>query len=140
MKAPTQRQLRVGEEIRHAMTEIMARSSIHDPDLIDVQVTFPEVRVSPDLKHASCYVMALGDGMSAVRTKFMVNALARHRKFIRGLLAKKLMLRHVPELHFKIDDRYEYTLTIDQLMATPQVKRDLSGFDLEAFEAEDEDQ
>ncbi len=123
MKAPSQRQLRVGESIRHAMVEILAREPIHDADLFDAQITFPEVRLSPDLKHATCYVMALGGEVE--RSQFLAKALDKHKKYIRGLLAKRLTLKYVPEVKFRVDDRYEHVLKIDQLIGAPHVQQDL---------------
>lgn len=123
MKPPSQRQLRVGETIRHALADILAREPIHDPDLFDAMVTFPEVRLSPDLKHATCFVMKLGG--TAEESKLLAVALDRHKKYLRGLLAKRIEMKFVPELKFRVDNRFEYTLKIDALIGAPHVARDL---------------
>ncbi len=123
MKPPSQRQLRVGESIRHALVDILAREPIHDPELFDAMLTFPEVRLSPDLKHATCYVMQLGGDVE--QSQKFAKALDKHKKYLRGLLAKRIEMKFVPELKFRVDNRFEYTLKIDALIGAPHVARDL---------------
>ena len=104
-KAPggSQRQLRVGETVRHAIADILAHGSVHDADLEGHIITVPEVRMSPDLKLATVYVMPLG----GKDTDIVLAALARNRKFLRGEVAHRVNLKFAPELRFRVDDRFE---------------------------------
>jgi ribosome-binding factor A len=117
---PSQRQLRVGEVIRHALAEIIQRGEIHDPDLENTVVTVPEVRVAPDLKSATVYVMPLG-GKGGDQ---VVAAFDRNRKFLRGEIAHKVNLRFAPELRFRLDESFAEGDRIDALLRTADVKRD----------------
>jgi ribosome-binding factor A len=122
-RAPSQRQLRVGEVIRHALAEILQRGDVHDPDLEGVVVTIPEVRVSPDLKSATVYVMPLGGkGTDAV-----IAAFERNKKYLRGEIAQKVNLRFAPELRFRLDESFDRGDRIDALLRSPEVKRDIGG-------------
>lgn len=122
--APSQRQLRVGELVRHAMAEILARGEVNDPDLDGVVVSIPEVRMSPDLKHATCYVMPLG-GQDPART---VEALGRNRRFLRGAVAKRVNLKFATDLHFRVDELFERGARIDALLRSdPVVRRDIES-------------
>jgi ribosome-binding factor A len=120
-KGPSQRQLRVGEMLRHALAEILQRGDISDPLLEKAVVTVPEVRVTPDLRHAVAYVMPLG-GKEA---EGVVAALDKHRKFLRGELAHKVTLKYMPDLKFEVDRSFEAADHIERLLRTPEVARDL---------------
>jgi ribosome-binding factor A len=120
-KGPSQRQLRVGEMIRHAFAEILMRSEIVDPDFDAHAVTVTEVRVSPDLRNATIYVIPFGQGQTAP----LIAALKRHQRFIRGELAKRLDLKYMPSLSFEIDDSFDKAERIDEILRSPEVRRDL---------------
>src|SRR5262245_13356156 len=120
-KAPSLRQLKVGELIRHALAQIFQRGEIVDDVLSRHSLTVPEVRMSPDLKLATVYVLPLGDGKAAEA----VAHLEKHKRFLRGLLAKKVSMKFMPELRFKIDTSFEASSRIDALLASPEVSRDL---------------
>jgi ribosome-binding factor A len=118
---PSQRMLRVGELVRHALADLFTRGEIEDPVLEGKVLTVPEVRMSPDLKLASAYVMPLG-GAEAPE---VVEALNRHRKFIRGRIAPGLELKFAPDLRFFVDDTFEAYGRIDALLKSDRVRRDL---------------
>jgi len=119
--APSQRQLKVGELIRHALAEIFTRGEIVDDVLSNYSLTVPEVRMTPDLKLATAYVMPLGgEGADEV-----VKHLAKHARFLRGELARRVNLRYMPEIRFKVDTSFESSRRIDELLASPKVARDL---------------
>lgn len=122
-KAPTQRQLRVAEEIRHVLAGVFARGEVRDPDLVDVLITVTEVRISPDLKHATAFVTRLG--RSDIGQK--LPALRRAAPFLRVQLAKALRLRHAPEVHFQPDASLDNAMHINALLHAPGVARDLGG-------------
>jgi ribosome-binding factor A len=119
---PSQRMLRVGELIRHAMSELLIRSAIGDPVLESQAITIPEVRMSPDLKLATIFVMPLG----GTRVVDVLAALDRHKKVLRGEIARRINLRFAPDIRFKADPSFDYGAKIDALLALPEVKRDLS--------------
>ena len=121
-KAPTQRQLRVGELVRHAVAELLVRGEVHDPLLDALTITVPEVRMSPDLRLATCYVMPLG----AVDPAKAVEALERNRKFLRGAVAKRVNLQFAPDLRFRVDTAFETGAKIDAILRSPAVRRDLA--------------
>ena len=122
-KAPSQRMLRVGELVRHKLSEMLARSEIHDDDLAAHVVTIPEVRMSPDLKLATAYVMPLGgDDVDLV-----VAALQRNKKFIRGEISRAVNLKYAPDLRFRRDESFDEAMRIDALLASDKVARDLSS-------------
>lgn len=118
---PSQRQLRVGEMLRHALAEILQRGDIADPVLETVVVTVPEVRVSPDLKHATVYVMPLG----GLHAEEVIAALEHHARYLRGQLARKVTLKYMPDLRFEIDRTFDAADHVDRLLRTPEVARDL---------------
>lgn len=120
-KAPSQRQLRVGEEIRHVLAGIFARGEIHDPELADVTITVTEVRIGPDLKRATAFVTRLG--RSDVSDK--LPALRRAAPFLRGIVARNLRLRGAPDLSFQADTSIDYAMHVDELLRAPDVARDL---------------
>jgi len=120
--------LRVGELVRHALADLFTREEIEDPVLEGKVVTVPEVRMTPDLKLANAYVMPLGgEGAAAV-----VDALNRHKKFIRGRIAPGLDLKYAPDLKFFVDDTFETYGRIDALLKSERVARDLHDDDDEA--------
>jgi ribosome-binding factor A len=121
VRPPSQRQLRVGELIRHAVAELLARGEIMDDEVSRLMITVPEVRVSPDLRNATVYITPLGGGDHKVAEK----AMARHARFIRGQVAHKINLRFAPELTFRYDDRFDESAHIDALLHSPDVARDL---------------
>jgi ribosome-binding factor A len=122
-RAPSQRQLRVGELIRHAVVEILQRGEVHDPALDGMVVTVPEVRMTPDLRLATVFVMPLaGKGADT-----LLATLDRHRKYLRGEVAHRVDLRYAPELRFRLDESFAAGERIDSLLRSPEVKRDLDG-------------
>jgi ribosome-binding factor A len=120
-KAPNQRQLRVGELLRHALAELFTRGDLRDPDLSDVTITVVEVSVGPDLKNATAFVMPLGGG-DAQR---VIEALNRSKKFIRGHIGQQVLLKHMPNIAFELDRSFDYSDKIDSLLTTPHVSQDL---------------
>jgi len=120
--APSQRMLRVAEEIRHALSSVFARGEIRDPVLEPLHLTATEVRASPDLKHMTVFVAALGKPITAET----LAALKRVQPFLRGQVARAVRLRTAPELHFQPDTALDYAMSIDQAMKRPEVLRDLA--------------
>lgn len=120
-KAPSQRQLKVGELIRHALAEIFSRGEVMDEVIARHSLTVPEVRMSPDLKLANCYVMPLGGG----EADEVVQHLEKHKRFLRGEVARRVNLKFMPELRFRVDTTFEASARIDELLASPKVARDL---------------
>ncbi len=122
---PTQRMLRVGELVRHALATFLARGEIDDPVLEDKTITVPEVRMTPDLKLATAYVMPLGgEGAAEV-----AEALNRHHRFIRGRIAPELDLKFAPDLRFFVDTTFDEFQRIDSLLRSERVQRDLQEDD-----------
>lgn len=119
--APSQRQLRVGETIRHALAEMLARGDVHDDVLAGHVVTISEVRMSPDLKLATAFVMPLG----GKDEDLVLAALGRHRKFIRGVVARAVNLKSAPDIRFKADESFDEASRIDELLRSPKVRRDV---------------
>ncbi len=119
----SQRALRVGELVRHALAEILARGEIDDEFLAGTIVSVPEVRMTPDLSLATCFVMPLGGGDATA----VVEALDRHRKFLRGEVAHRINLRHAPDLRFRVDTSFETGARIDALLGLPAVRRDVEA-------------
>ena len=117
----SQRQLRVGEQVRHAMAEILAQGNVHDVDLEGHIITVPEVRMSPDLKLATVYVMPLGGR----DTEVIIAALERNKKFLRGEVARRVNLKFAPDLRFRVDERFDEAERIEKLLRTPAVQKDL---------------
>ena len=120
-KGPTQRQLRVGELIRHKLAEMLARGEIYDDVLASHVVTITEVRMSPDLRLATAYVMPLG----GKDTKTVIEALARNSKFIRGEVGRAVDLRVAPDVRFREDETFEEVTRIDRLLHSEKVRRDV---------------
>jgi len=119
---PSQRQLRVGELVRHAMTEVLARGDMPEPIFGKAFVTIPEVRMSPDLKLATIFV-TLHDRATE---KPVFAALEANRKMLRTEIAHRVNLKFAPEIRFRLDDRLEEVSKIDALLRSPQVQRDLA--------------
>jgi ribosome-binding factor A len=117
----SQRQLRVAESVRHAIAEILAQGGVHDPVLEGHLITVPEVRMSPDLKLATIYVMPLGGR----DTELVLKALEHNKKFLRGEVSRRVNLKFAPELRFRADDRFDEAERIEKLLRTPAVQRDL---------------
>jgi ribosome-binding factor A len=120
-KMPSQRALRAGELVRHAVAEVLGRGEVHDPVLEGHMVTVPEVRMTPDLRLATIYVMPLG-GKDA---KDVLAALERNKKYLRGEIAHRVNLKFAPDIRFLLDERFEEAARIDKLLRTPAVQRDL---------------
>jgi len=118
---PTQRQLRVGELIRHKLAEMLSRSEVHDDVIAAHVVTIPEVRLSPDLKLATVYVVTLGD----TGTEAVIEALNRNKKYIRGEVARTVNLKFAPDLRFRRDETFDEASRIDALLASPKVRQDI---------------
>ncbi|MGB0132647.1 30S ribosome-binding factor RbfA [Dokdonella sp.] len=127
---PSQRQLRAGELIRHALVEVMREEEIHDPALAGVSITVTEVRLSADLKHANCFVEPLGAGLTdAGDVDAVVKALNTHAKFLRGALSRHVDMKFTPDLRFRHDESFEAASHMDKLLANPHVRRDLDPQD-----------
>ena len=121
----SQRALRVGELVRHALADVLTRGQVRDPVIESHTITVPEVRMSADLRLATVYVMPLGgkDGEE------VVSALDRNKRFLRGEIAHRVNLKFAPDLRFRIDDRFDEAERIEKLLQSPEVKRDLGGDD-----------
>jgi ribosome-binding factor A len=122
---PSQRALRAGEVIRHAIADILSRGEVHDPVIQRHVITVPEVRMSPDLKLATIYVMPLGGRDEQA----VVDALERNKKYLRGEIAHRVNLKFAPDIRFRIDERFAEAARIEKLLHTPRVQRDLKGTD-----------
>ena len=122
---PSQRMLRVGELVRHALAAMFARVEIEDDALRGAVITVPEVRMTPDLKIANAYVMPLG----GLHAEEIVAALNRHRKFVRGRVAPQINMKYAPEIRFFVDDTFEEAGRIDALLRSDRVQRDLDDED-----------
>jgi ribosome-binding factor A len=120
---PSQRQLRVGELVRHALAELLARGEVHDPVIEGHLITVPEVRMSADLRLATIYVMPLG-GRDA---DAVVAAFERNKRYLRGEIARHVNLKFAPDIRFRIDERFEEAERIEKLLRTPAVQRDLDN-------------
>jgi ribosome-binding factor A len=120
---PSQRQLRVGELIRHVLSDMLTRGAIHDPVIASHVVTVPEVRVSADLRLATIYVVPLG----GKDVEPVLAALERHRRFIRGEIAHAVNLKFAPDIRFMKDESFDEASRIDQLLDSPKVRRDIDS-------------
>ena len=119
---PSQRQLRVGELVRHALADVLTRAAVRDPDLDGVLVTVAEVRLTADLRHAVAFVSLMGND----DPKRIVNALNRNARYFRGQVAPALrQMRNIPDLQFRIDTRFDDDSRIDALLRSDPVVRDL---------------
>src|SRR5882672_8937425 len=117
----SQRQLRVGELVRHALADLLMRGEVHDPVIEGHLITIPEVRMTADLRLATVYVMPL----AGRDTDEVIAAFERNKKFLRGEVAHQINLKFAPDLRFRVDDRFEEAARIDKLLRSPEVKRDL---------------
>jgi ribosome-binding factor A len=122
---PSQRQLRAGELVRHALVEVLREEEIADDAMRGVSVTVTEVRMSPDLKHAVVYVEPLGGGHADT----VVQALNRHARFLRGRLGRHIELKFTPDLKFVHDESFGAAEKMDRLFASEAVRRDLRSDD-----------
>ena len=118
---PSQRQLRVGELIRHAVSEMLTRGEVHDPVVEGHLITVPEVRMTADLRLATIYVMPLGGR----DIEEVLEALDRNKRFLRGEIAHRVNLKFAPEIRFRADERFDEAERIEKLLRTPAVQRDL---------------
>jgi len=121
----SQRPLRVGEELRHALARIFERGVLRDPALVGTALTVTEVRVSPDLKNATAYVMPLAGAQAAE----VIAGLRRSAPYLRRELAQAVKLRHAPTISFALDTAFEHASRIDALLHRPEVERDLGNED-----------
>lgn len=140
-KPPSQRQLRVGEELRHVIANIIERGDIRDPDLQGRAITVTEVRISPDLKNATVFVVPLGGG----EVDGVLKGLKRAAPFLRHEIAQRVELRAVPNLSFEPDTSFDEGAKIDALLRSAEVRRDLGGdseferrFDPDSLNGEDD--
>jgi len=124
-RAPSQRQLRVGEEVRHALAQALERGEVRDPAVKGVAVTVTEVRVSPDLKNATAFVVPLGGGDA----KPIVQALNRASAFLRGWVGKHVQLRFTPRIGFEADLSFDEAQRIENVLNDPIVRRDIVAGD-----------
>jgi ribosome-binding factor A len=124
---PSQRALRVGELIRHAISDMLARGDVHDPVIEGHLITVPEVRMTADLRLATIYVMPLG-GRDVEQ---VLEALERNKRFLRGEIAHRVNLKFAPEIRFRADERFDEAERIEKLLRTSAVQRDLKREDNE---------
>jgi ribosome-binding factor A len=120
---PSQRRLRVGELIRHALSDILAHGLIHDPAFDGLVVTVPEVRMTPDLRTATAFVVSLGGRGNDT----LVEAFERNARFLRGEIAHRVSLRYAPDLRFRLDTSFDEGDKIDSLLRAPGIRRDLDS-------------
>ena len=116
-----QRQLRVGELVRHALADMLTRGAVHDPVIQGHLITVPEVRMTADLRLATIYVVPLG-GRDA---EAVLAALERNKRFLRGEIARRINLKFAPDIRFRLDERFDEADRIEKLLRTPAVQRDL---------------
>jgi ribosome-binding factor A len=124
---PSQRALRVGELVRQALADMLARGEVHDPVIEGHLITIPEVRMSPDLRLATIYVMPLGGRDE----KAVVAALDRNRRYLRGEIARRVNLKFAPDIRFRVDESFDEAQRIEKLLQSPEVARDLGKKDAE---------
>jgi len=121
-RTPSQRQLRVGEELRHVLAGILARGELRDPILKDLSITVSEVRASPDMRHATAFVMPLGGAGDPVE---VMDALNRAAPFLSHEVGRKITMKYTPSLHFELDTVFDEAQHIEDLLRRPDVARDL---------------
>jgi len=122
---PSQRKLRVGEMLRHALAQILVRGEIRDPDLEGVSVTVTQVKPSPDMRHATVFVEPLG----GKKAKEIVAALNRHKSFLRGEMGHMIDLKFTPDLRFIEDESFSEAQKIEDILKSDRVQRDLKSDD-----------
>ncbi len=132
---PSQRQLRVGEALRHALAEVLSRNEIRDPDLDGVSVTVTQVKPSPDMRYATVFCEPLG-GENA---KAIVAALNRHKGFLRGEMGHRITMKFTPDLRFVEDESFAEAQKIETILKSERVSRDLAASDEDAEDREDQD-
>jgi ribosome-binding factor A len=132
---PSQRQQRVAELIRHALAEVLSRGDVQDPVLTNHIVTVPEVRMSPDLKLATAYIMPLGGGDEGP----VLDALERNKKVLRTEVARRVNLKFAPDLRFRRDETFDEAARIDAILRTERVRRDVEGAEAGGPDSEDQD-
>ena len=120
-RGDSQRQLRVSELIRHELADMLSRGDIHDAVVETHMITVPEVRMSPDLRLATIYIMPLGGRDE----NDVLAALDRNKRYVRGEIARRVNLKFAPEIRFRIDERFDEAERIEKLLRTPDVRRDL---------------
>lgn len=116
------RLLRVGEQIRHVVAELLMRGDVHDPVLLDHPVTVSHVKVSPDLRHATVFIEPLG----GVDEDAVLLALRGHARFLKGEVGKRVRTKYVPDLVFRLDDSFNEATRIDSLLRSERIRRDLA--------------
>jgi ribosome-binding factor A len=121
----SQRQLRVGELVRHALADMLTRGEVHDPVIEAHLITIPEVQMTADLRLATIYVMPLGGR----DTDAVLAALERNKRYLRGEIAHRVNLKFAPEIRFRLDERFDEAERIEKLLRTPAVRRDLDHRD-----------
>lgn len=127
-KGPSQRQLRVGEQVRHALADVIQRGEIRDEVIEATVISVAEVRMSPDLKIATAFIAPLG----AADDQAVIKALARNAKFIRGRVSGALrQMKYMPDFRFRLDTSFDNMARIDELLRSPEVARDLDDKDEE---------
>ena len=124
---PSQRALRVGELVRHALADMLTRGEVHDPVIEGHLITIPEVRMSPDLRLATVYVMPLGGRDE----KEVLAALERNKRYLRGEIARRVNLKFAPDIRFRVDESFGEAERIEKLLQSPEVRRDLDKKDAE---------
>ncbi|WP_127901831.1 30S ribosome-binding factor RbfA [Solirhodobacter olei] len=130
---PSQRQLRVGELIRRKLSEVLLRAEVHDPDLNRIPITVGEVRCSPDLRHATAFIMPLGGG----QRQEALTLLRRHSRELRHLVSQDLTLKYAPDLRFELDETFDRMDETRRLLNEDTVRRDIVGDDGADEEADD---
>jgi ribosome-binding factor A len=136
-RGPTQRSLRAGELVRHAIAEILTRGEVHDPVIEAHLITVPEVRMSPDLRVATVYILPLGGQKLSSRPEdnaAVLAALDRNKRHLRAEIARRVNLKFAPDIRFRIDERFDEAERIDRLLQSPQVRRDLDDDDSGGYE------
>jgi ribosome-binding factor A len=124
-RGPSQRQLRVGELIRRALSDVLIRGDVHEPGLSGASITVSEVVITPDLRHATAYVMPLG----GAKAPQMLEALGRAKGELRRAVMQGLTLKYAPDLHFRLDDRFDRLDAQRALFERPEIRRDLADDD-----------
>jgi ribosome-binding factor A len=120
-KGASQRALRAGELVRHALAEILSRGEVHDPVIATHLITVPEVRMSPDLRLATVYIMPLGGHDE----RDVLAALDRNKRYLRGEIARRVNLKFAPDIRFRVDETFGEADRIERLLRSPQVRRDI---------------
>jgi ribosome-binding factor A len=122
-QGPSQRQLRVGEMLRHALADVLRENDIRDPDLDGISVTITQIKPSPDMRYATVYCEPLGGG----NAKVIVAALNRHKGFLRGEMGHRITMKFTPDLRFVEDESFAEAQKIETILKSPEVQRDLAA-------------